>query len=146
MNDVLRRLQEDPHAEPLVEAISDAAHLSAALAGVVEPSQEPRYLRLASWRDSWGRRGWKTERVAEAIAWGATLDRVRRFGGWKIVADRALRIVPEAVPSHGLKAAFWRSVLTVRHAAFVGALTAGHFVAVPEKLEGGRRRRLVAGG
>ena len=38
----------------------------------------------------------------------------------------------------------WRSVLTVRHAAFVAALTVGHFVAVPEKLEGGRKR-LVAG-
>jgi hypothetical protein len=140
VSDVLRRLQEDSGADPLIEAISDAAHLSASLAGVVEPSQEPRYLRLATWRDTWGRRGWKTERVAEAIAWGATLDRVRRFGGWKNVADRALRVVPEAVTGRGLMATFWRSVLTVRHAAFVGALTAGHFVAVPEKLEGGRRR------
>src|SRR5438477_214274 len=80
-----------------------------------------RYLRLAGWRDLWGRRDWKTERISEAISWGATLDRVRRFGGWRGVADRALRVVPEAAPGSGLAVSLWRALLTVRHAAFVGA-------------------------
>lgn len=140
VSEVLRHLQDDARPEPLTEAIADAAHLSAALAAAVEPSVEPRYLRLASWRDTWGRRQWKTERIAEAISWGATLDRTRRYGGWRTVADRALRIVPEAVPGTGLFSTFWRTVLTVRHTAFIGALTAGHFISIPEQREPTRRR------
>ena len=138
--EVLTHLQDDPRPEPLIEAIADAAHLSGALALAVEPSAEPRYLRLASWRDMWGRRGWKTERIAEAIAWGATLDRTRRYGGWKQATDRALRIVPEAVQGNGIGANLWRGMLTVRHAAFIATLAAGHFVAIPEQREQTRRR------
>ena len=139
VDDVLAHLQDDPHPEPLVEAIADAAHLSPSLAAAVEPSPEPRYLRLAAWRDLWGRRAWKTERVAEAIAWGATLDRTRRFGGWKNVADRALRVVPEAVRGTGVGASLLRGFLTVRHAGFVAALTAGHVIAIPESKDAPRR-------
>ena len=139
VDDVLAHLQDDPHPEPLVEAIADAAHLSPSLAAAVEPSPEPRYLRLAAWRDMWGRRAWKTERVAEAIAWGATLDRTRRFGGWKNVADRALRVVPEAVRGTGMGASLLRGFLTVRHAGFVAALTAGHVIAIPESKDAPRR-------
>jgi hypothetical protein len=140
VGEVLRHLEDDPRPEPLIEAIADAAHLSTALASEVEPSSEPRYLRLASWRDFWGRRPWRTDRVAEAIAWGASLDRARRYGGWKSIADRALRIIPEAVPGTSLGAGIVRGVLTARHAAFIGALVAGHFIAVPERRETGRRR------
>ncbi len=140
VSDVVRRLQDDPRPEPLLEALADAAHLSAPIAAAVEPSPEPRYLRLAGWRDTWGRRKWKTERIAEAISWGATLDRCRRFGGWRNVADRALRIVPEAVPGEGVVASLWRAALTVRHAAFVGVLAAGHLVTIPERPSEPRRR------
>lgn len=129
--DLVPRLAEDPRAEQLEEAIADAAHLSAVLAAHVEPSPYPRYLRLARWRDTLGRRTWPTSRVAEAIAWGASLDRARRYGGWKSVVERAIRIVPEAVPDKGLFAALRRTVLTFRHAAFVSALTAGHMLAIP---------------
>lgn len=141
-SDVMARLHEDPTPEPLHEAIADAAHLSEVLAAEVEPSPMPRYLRLAGWRDYWGRKDWKTERISEAISWGATLDRVRRFGGWRSTVDRALRIIPEAAPGSGIGALMKRTVLTARHAAFVGALTAGHFIAVEtrEPSEASRKR------
>jgi hypothetical protein len=138
--EVVNLLEDDPRPEPLLEAIADAAHLSSEIAAAVEPSQEPRYLRLAGWRDMWGRRKWKTERISEAISWGATLDRTRRYGGWRNVADRALSIVPEAVPGTGIGANFWKALLTVRHAVFVGALTAGHIIAIPQKQEYARKR------
>ncbi len=131
VGDVLARLADDPRAGPLQEAIADAAHLSAAIAAEVEPSPEPRYQRLARWRDYWGRRDWPTERIAEAVAWGATLDRVRRFGGWRQVADRALRVVPEAVQGDGLFAGARRLFLNARHAAFVGTLTVAHYLSAP---------------
>jgi len=114
------------------------------LAEQVEPSAEPRYLRLAGWRDFWGRRGWKTERISEAISWGASLDRARRYGGWRQTLDRAIRIIPEAAPGDGLGAAMKRTVLTLRHAAFVGALAAGHFISVAENSPAEPRRRLRA--
>jgi len=139
--EVVNLLQDDPRPEPLLEAIADAAHLSAHIAAAVEPSTEPRYLRLAGWRDSWGRRNWKTERISEAISWGATLDRTRRFGGWRSVADRALSVVPEAVSGSGLSASFWRAVLTLRHAAFIGALAAGHLITIPQQIEGKPSKR-----
>lgn len=142
MAEVLTLLEEDPRPEPLLEAIADAAHLSGTIAAAVEPSVEPRYLRLAGWRDMWGRKKWTTARISEAISWGATLDRTRRFGGWRNVADRALSVVPEASPGTGLGASLWRAVLTVRHAAFVGALTAGHVIAIPMKTPDDGRRRL----
>ncbi len=142
ISEVVNLLQDDPRPEPLLEAIADAAHLSATIASAVEPSAEPRYLRLAGWRDSWGRKKWKTERISEAISWGATLDRTRRFGGWRGVADRALSVVPEAVTGTGIGAAFRKAVLTVRHAAFIGALAAGHLITIPERVgDTGRHRK-----
>jgi hypothetical protein len=133
MIEVLRRLDEDPRPEPLFEAIADAANLSPILAAELEPSSMPRYLRLARWRDTIGRRHWKTERVSEAIAWGATLDRARRFGSWRGAVDRAIRIIPEAAPGSNVFAMVRRFFLTVRHAAFVGALAATHLVSIPAK-------------
>jgi hypothetical protein len=129
--DIVPRLADDPRSDALMEAIADAAHLSSILAAEVEPSAEPRYLRLARWRDSLGRLKWRTSRLAEAVAWGATLDRTRRYGGWKGVVERAIRIVPEAVPSKGFLPAMWRTALTLRHAAWVGALAAGHYFTIP---------------
>jgi hypothetical protein len=142
LEEVLSVLAEDRASEPLLEGIADAAHLSPILAAGVEPSVEPRYLRLARWRDVLGRRQWKTERVAEAIAWGATLDRARRFGGWRSVVDRAVRIIPEAAPGAGLGASALRALLTMRHTAFVGALALGHLISVPGAVD--HRRRLPA--
>jgi putative nucleotidyltransferase-like protein len=133
--EVLTQLDADPRPGPLFEAIADAANLSPILAAEVEPSPEPRYLRLAGWRDAIGRRRWKTERVSEGIAWGATLDRARRFGGWDGVFERALSVVPEAAPGPGLGAMLKRAFLTLRHAGFVGALAASHALSIP-----GRRR------
>jgi hypothetical protein len=142
-DDVMQRLSEDPRPEPLHEAIGDAAHLSSVLAAEVEPSPQPRYLRLAGWRDYWGKRQWKTERISEAISWGATFDRARRYGGWRQSLDRALRVIPEAAPGNGLGAMMKRTALTVRHAAFVGALAAGHLIAVEDRASGeGAQRRL----
>lgn len=138
--DVTARLSEDPRPEPLIEAIADAANLSPVLAAEVEPSPQPRYLRLARWRDSLGRRRWRTERLAEAIAWGASLDRVRRFGGWGPLIERTIRVIPEAEPGTGLFAMLRRSFLNLRHAAFVGVLAASHFFSVPVKPEETRRR------
>ncbi len=132
VGDVLAHLDDDPHPEPLVDAIADAACLSPILAAEVEPSPFPRYLRLAPWRDTLGRRRWKTERVSEAVAWGATLDRVRRFGGWRGAVERAVRVIPEAVPGAGLLATVKRGFVTVRHAVFVGALAASHFLSIAE--------------
>lgn len=139
-HDVLLRLDGDPRPEPLMEAVADAAHLSAVLAAEVEPSAEPRYLRLARWRDMLGRRRWRTTRLAEAIAWGPTLDRARRHGGWKSTIDRALRIIPEAVPGTGVLATMRRTVLTLRHSAFVGALALGHVLTIPGDAGTPRRR------
>ena len=144
LTEVLAQLDADPRPGPLLEAIADAANLSPVLAAEVEPTSEPRYLRLAAWRDTIGRRRWKTERISEAIAWGATLDRARRFGGWDGVFERALNIVPEAVPGRGMWATLKRAMLTARHAGFVGVLAATHALSIP----GGRRvqrRQLPAG-
>ena len=142
VDEIADRLREDPSPGPLLEAIADAAHLSPILAAEVEPSPQPRYLRLARWRDTFGRRSWRTHRVAEAIAWGVTLDRARRFGGWRHALDRIVRIVPEAVPGTGILTTMVRTALTLRHAAFVGALTVGHLIAIPGPAPGERRRRL----
>jgi hypothetical protein len=133
MTDVLRRLDEDPRPEPLYEAIADAANLSPILAAEMEPSSSPRYHRLARWRDTIGRRHWKTERVSEAIAWGATLDRARRFGSWRTAVDRAVRIIPEAAPGSSLGALVRRFFLTARHTAFIGVLAVSHLVSIPAK-------------
>jgi len=137
--DVLNRLEADPRPEPLLEAVGDAANLSPILASEVEPRPLPRYLRLAGWRDSIGRRHWKTERVSEAIAWGATLERARRYGLWRGVVDRAVRIIPEAVPGQGVLASFKRAFLTLRHVAFVGVLAGSHILSIPANTA--RRRR-----
>jgi hypothetical protein len=137
--EVLTRLDADPRPEPLLEAVGDAANLSPILASEVEPTPVPRYLRLAGWRDTVGRRHWKTERVSEAIAWGATLERARRYGLWRGVLDRAVRIIPEAVPGHGVGAAIKRAFLTIRHAGFVGALAVSHILSIPASAA--RRRR-----
>jgi len=139
--DVLGHLDEDPRPEPLVDAIADAACLSPILAAEVEPSPFPRYLRLANWRDTLGRRRWKVRRVSEAIAWGATLDRVRRFGGWRGALERAVRVIPEAVPGTGLLAMVKRGFVTLRHAVFVGVLAASHFLSIAEPPA--RRRRAL---
>jgi Uncharacterised nucleotidyltransferase len=130
--DVLARLDEDPRPEPLLDAIADAACLSPILAAEIEPSPFPRYLRLAQWRDTFGRRRWSAERVSEAIAWGATLDRARRFGGWRGVVERGVRAIPEAVPGTGPFAMARRGLATVRHALFVGVLAASHLLTVAE--------------
>jgi len=143
LTEVLAQLDDDPRPGPLVEAIADAANLSPLLAAEVEPSPEPRYLRLARWRDTIGRRKWKTERVSEAIAWGATLDRARRFGGWDGVFERALSVVPEAVPGRGLRAGIRRALVTTRHAGFVGLLALSHALSIPAGPRS--RRRLPAG-
>jgi len=139
LSEVLRRLDADPRPEPLFEAVADAANLSPILAAEVEPTPVPRYLRLAGWRDAIGRRKWKTERISEAIAWGATLERARRHGLWRGVADRALQIIPDAVPRRGVGAAIRRALLTVRHAGFVGALAASHILSIPASTA--RRRK-----
>lgn len=141
--DVLARLDEDPRPEPLVDAIADAAHLSPILSAEIEPSPFPRYLRLAQWRDTLGRRRWKTERISEAIAWGATFDRARRFGGWRGVLERGIRVVPEAVLGTGLFATVRRGFVTFRHAGFVAFLAASHFLTIAEP-PSQRRRALAA--
>jgi hypothetical protein len=133
--EVLAQLESDPRPGPLLEAIADAAHLSPILAAEFEPATQPRYLRLAAWRDTMGRRRWQTRRVSEAIAWGATLDRARRFGGWDGVLERALSVVPEAVSGRGLLAMLRRAALTARHAGFVAILAVSHALSIP----GGRR-------
>jgi hypothetical protein len=130
--DVLARLDEDPQPEPLLDALADAAHLSPILAAEIEPSPFPRYLRLAPWRDSIGRRRWKTERVSEAIAWGATLDRARRFGGWRGVVERGIRVIPEAVTGTSPLAMVRRAFVTLRHVGFVSVLATTHVLTIPE--------------
>ena len=141
---VVDQLRSDPRPEPLVEAIADAAHLSSVLSAALAPSPQPRYLRLAAWRDAIGRRRWRAERVSEAIAWGATLDRARRFGGWEGVLDRALTIVPEASPGRSLGARMRRALLTARHAGFVGVLAGAHLLSVPGLGGSADRARLAA--
>jgi len=142
--EVLGRLDDDPRPGPLLEAIGDAANLSPILAAEVEPSPQPRYLRLAAWRDAIGRRHWPVPRIAEAIAWGATLERARRFGGWHGIADRALRIIPDASPGTSLGAKLRRALLSVRRAGFIAFLVGSHFLSVPvQRLKGpGRQPRL----
>lgn len=139
LRDVLTRLDADTQPGPLLEAIADAAHLSPILAAEIEPSDEPRYLRLARWRDVLGRRDWDVHRVAEAIAWGATLDRARRFGGWRGVIERGVRIIPEAVPGDGVLASVLRTVRNLRHAGFVGALALAHLAVIPGGARPSRR-------
>ena len=138
--DVSERLHEDPKPGPLLEAIADAANLSPLIAAEVEPSPQPRYLRLARWRDSVGRRPWRTERIAEAIAWGGSFDRARRYGGWGPLIERTIRVIPEAEPGAGVFAMLRRAFLNLRHAAFVGVLAASHFLSVPVPPDEGRRR------
>jgi hypothetical protein len=142
--EVLQRLDADPRPEPLLEAVADAANLSPVLAAEVEPTPVPRYLRLAGWRDTIGRRQWSTERISEAIAWGATLERARRHGLWRGVLDRALRAIPDGAPGRGVGAAIRRVFLTVRHAGFVGALAASHILSIPAAAAR-RRKRLRPG-
>jgi hypothetical protein len=144
LEEVLRRIGEGPRAACLAEAIADAAHLSPVLAAQVEPSPQPRYLRLAGWRDSLGRRGWKLHRVSEAVAWGGTLDRARRYGEWRPVVDQALHVIPEAAPGRSLGALLRRGFLTTRHAAFVGVLAVSHALSVASPASA-RRKRLPAG-
>jgi len=83
-------------------------------------------------------------RIAEAIAWGATLERARRFGGWHGIADRALRIIPDASPGTSLGAKLRRALLSVRRAGFIAFLVGSHFLSVPvQRLKGpGRQPRL----
>ena len=131
LHDVLLHLDGDRHPEPLLEAVADAAHLSPILAAEIEPSLEPRYLRLARWRDTIGRRKWETHRISEAIAWGATLDRMRRFGGWRGVMERALTVIPDAAPRTGIGALWRRGFLNARHAGFVTLLAAAHLFTIP---------------
>ena len=140
VSEVLSRLEADPLPEPLFDAIADAAHLSPILAAEVEPSPVPRYLRLARWRDAIGRRQWKVERISEAIAWGASLDRVRRFGGWGSVLERAIRVIPEAVPGTGMFALVRRVFVNARHAGFVAVLAASHLLTVVEPPAPPKRR------
>jgi hypothetical protein len=144
--EVLGRLDDDPRPGPLLEAIGDAANLSPILAAEVEPTPQPRYLRLAGWRDALGRRRWSVPRIAEGIAWGATLDRVRRFGGWHAVADRALGMVPDAPPGTSLITRLGRAIRTVRHVGYVALLAGAHLISVPAKRVAGRlpRRSLPA--
>jgi len=140
VSEVMSRLEADPVPEPLFDAIADAAHLSPILAAEVEPSPVPRYLRLARWRDAIGRRHWKVERISEAIAWGASLDRVRRFGGWGSALERAIRVIPEAVPGTGMLGLIRRVFVTMRHGAFVAVLAASHLLAVVEPPAPPKRR------
>lgn len=140
VSDVMSRLESDPLPEPLFDAIADAAHLSPILAAEVEPSPLPRYLRLARWRDAIGRRQWEVERISEAIAWGASLDRVRRFGGWGNVLERALRVTPEAVPGTGPLALARKVLNSARHAGFVAVLAAAHLLTVIEPPASPKRR------
>ena len=139
VGEVMRHLQDDPRRDPLIEAIADAAHLSATLTTAVEPSTQPRYLRLAGWRDFWGRRKWSTEKIAEAVAWGASLDRARRFGGWRSAMEHALRAGP-ASAGEGVGVSVWRALQSVRHVAFLGALASAHLVVIPERVEPEPRR------
>jgi hypothetical protein len=136
---VLARLDDDPRPGPLMEAIADAANLSAGLASEVEPSPRPRYLRLAPWRELFGRRRWALHRVEEAIAWGASLDRARRFGGWRGLVDRATRVIPEAELGRGLGAGLRRIFLNIRHTAFVTVLGFAHVIALPAEPDATRR-------
>jgi len=141
LSDVLRRLEDDARPAPLLDAIGDAAHLSPLIAAGIEPASQPRYLRLAGWRDAIGRRRWSSTAIAEAIAWGPTLDRARRFGGWAGVFDRALRLSPlPGVPSTGsLVTRIRRGFGAVRHAGFVGALAATHLLSVQGRREVGSK-------
>jgi len=141
--EVLQRLESDPRPEPLLEAVADAANLSPILAAEVEPSPMPRYLRLAGWRDAIGRRKWKTQRVSEAIAWGATIERARRHKLWRPALDRAVRVIPEAVPGQGAFATIRRAFVTIRHVGFVGALAISHILSIPAS-PARRRRRLAS--
>jgi hypothetical protein len=128
LGDVLALLDDDPRRAPLLDAIADAAHLSPILGAEIEPSPEPRYLRLARWRDMLGRRRWNPRMIADAVAWGATLDRARRFGGWRGVAERAAAVPQQR--SAGLLASLGAALRAVRHATFVGGLTAAHLLSV----------------
>jgi hypothetical protein len=142
LTEVVQRLENDPRPGPLLEAIADAANLSPILAAEIEPSPQPRYLRLAGWRDSIGRRKWATPRIAEAIAWGATLDRARRYGGWHTALDRALRFLPETPAGTSLGAKLRRLFASVRHAGFIGTLAASHLVSVQGHARRDTRRQL----
>jgi hypothetical protein len=141
LGEILRRLEADPRPAPLLDGVADAANLSPILAAEIEPSPQPRYLRLGPWRDTIGRRRWATSRIAEAVAWGATLDRARRFGGWHGVFDRALGSTPEASPGTSLVARLRRAFVAARHAGFVAALAGSHYISVPgERQLGGEAR------
>jgi hypothetical protein len=65
------------------------------------------------------------------MAWGATLDRARRFGGWRGVMERAVRMLPEPAGGRGPLVAVSRALRSVRRTAFVGALAVAHVIALP---------------
>ena len=142
VTEILQRLDDDPRPAPLYDAIADAANLSPLLAAEIEPSPHPRYLRLAGWRDAIGRRRWAVPRIADAIAWGATLDRARRFGGWHGVLDRTLRLIPEPDTAASLGARLRRAFRSVRYAGFIGALAASHYLSVQGPAGPRERKRL----
>jgi hypothetical protein len=144
LTEIVRRLEEDARPWPILDAIADAANLSPLLASEVEPSPLPRYLRLAGWRDAIGRRKWSSARIAEAIAWGASLDRARRFGGWAGPIDRALRVAPDVPAGTGLWARIRRAFRIVLRAGFIAALASSHVLGVQGPTERQGRRRLSA--
>jgi len=81
----------------------------------------------------------------EAYAWGATLDRARRFGGWRGAIESAVRGIPEAVPGASIVTSLWRFSRNLRRAGFVGALAPTHSPFIVPPL-GVRSRRLAGGG
>jgi hypothetical protein len=65
---------------------------------------------------------------------------VRRFGGWGSVLERAIRVIPEAVPGTGLLALAQRALVTGRHAGFVAVLAVSHLLTVVEPPAPPKRR------
>jgi len=47
------------------------------------------------------------------------------------VMDRALTVIPDAVPRSGIGAMLRRGYLNVRHAGFVTVLAAAHYITIP---------------
>jgi len=65
---------------------------------------------------------------------------VRRFGGWHSALERAIRVIPEAVPGTGMLALVRRVFVAGWHAAFVAALAAAHLLTVVEPPAPPKRR------
>jgi hypothetical protein len=65
------------------------------------------------------------------MAWGATLDRARRFGGWRGVMERAVRMLPGPAAGRGPLGTVSRALRSVHRTAFVGALAIAHVIALP---------------